>query len=36
MTAAGYNVRINLNSLDDKTAGEKMLVELREFEKKSK
>ena len=35
LTAAGYNVRINLNSLDDKSAGEKMLKELRELEKKA-
>ncbi len=35
LTAAGYNVRINLNSLDDKSAGEKMLKELRDFEKKA-
>ena len=26
LTAAGYNVRINLNSLEDKSAGEKMLT----------
>ena len=35
LTAAGYNVRINLNSLDDKSAGEKMLKELHELEKKA-
>jgi glutamate formiminotransferase/formiminotetrahydrofolate cyclodeaminase len=35
LTAAGYNVRINLNSLDDKSAGEKMLKELLELEKKA-
>ena len=35
ITAAGYNVRINLNSLDDKSAGEKMLKELKELEKKA-
>ena len=28
LTAAGYNVRININSLEDKSAGEKMLAEL--------
>ncbi len=33
LTAAGYNVRINLNSLEDRSVGEKMLVELAEFEK---
>jgi formiminotetrahydrofolate cyclodeaminase len=32
LTSAGYNVRINLNSLDDKSAGEKLLVELGELE----
>jgi glutamate formiminotransferase/formiminotetrahydrofolate cyclodeaminase len=32
LTAAGYNVRINLNSLDDKLVGEKMLAELTELE----
>jgi glutamate formiminotransferase/formiminotetrahydrofolate cyclodeaminase len=35
LTAAGYNVRINLNSLEDKSAGEKMLKELRELERKA-
>jgi formiminotetrahydrofolate cyclodeaminase len=25
LTAAGYNVRININSLEDKSAGERML-----------
>ncbi len=35
ITAAGYNVRINLNSLEDKSAGEKMLKELKELEKKA-
>ncbi len=35
ITAAGYNVRINLNSLADKSAGEKMLKELKELEKKA-
>lgn len=35
LTAAGYNVRINLNSLEDKTAGEKMLKELADWEKKA-
>jgi len=32
LTAAGSNVRINLNSLEDKTLGEKMLAELAELE----
>jgi glutamate formiminotransferase/formiminotetrahydrofolate cyclodeaminase len=32
LTAAGYNVRINLNSLEDRSAGEKMLAELSELE----
>ncbi len=35
LTAAGYNVRINLNSLEDKSAGEKMLAELAELEKRA-
>ena len=35
LTAAGYNVRINLNSLEDRSTGEKMLIELKEFEKKA-
>ncbi len=33
VTAAGYNVRINLNSLEDKSAGERMLADLRDLEK---
>ena len=32
LTAAGYNVKINLNSLADKSVGEKMLEELKELE----
>ncbi|NWG34249.1 MAG: glutamate formimidoyltransferase [Chloroflexi bacterium] len=32
LIAAGYNVRINLNSLEDKSVGEKMLAELVELE----
>lgn len=32
LTAAGYNVRININSLEDKSAGERMLAELAELE----
>jgi glutamate formiminotransferase / formiminotetrahydrofolate cyclodeaminase len=35
LTAAGYNVRININSLDDKSVGEKMLAELVELEKEA-
>ncbi|HAV76854.1 MAG TPA: glutamate formimidoyltransferase, partial [Anaerolineae bacterium] len=32
LTAAGYNVRININSLEDKSVGDKMLAELVELE----
>jgi formiminotetrahydrofolate cyclodeaminase len=32
LTAAGYNVRINIDSLEDKSRGEKMLSELVELE----
>lgn len=32
LAAAGYNVRINLNSLEDKSLGERMLSELAELE----
>jgi formiminotetrahydrofolate cyclodeaminase len=35
LTAAGYNVRININSLEDKSAGDKMLKELKELEKRA-
>src|SRR5215216_1485697 len=35
LTAAGYNVRINLNSLEDKSVGEKMLNELKTYESKA-
>ncbi|NOH02543.1 MAG: glutamate formimidoyltransferase [Chloroflexi bacterium] len=35
LTAAGYNVRININSLEDKSAGERMLAELVELEKEA-
>ncbi len=35
LTAAGYNVRINLNSLEDKLAGGKMLKELKELEEQA-
>ncbi len=32
LTSAGYNVRINLNSLADKAAGESLLAELKQLE----
>src|SRR5215207_4833231 len=35
LTAAGYNVRININSLEDKSVGERMLNELRSLEVKA-
>ncbi len=35
LTAAGYNVKININSLEDKSAGEKMLTELADLEKQA-
>jgi glutamate formiminotransferase / formiminotetrahydrofolate cyclodeaminase len=35
LTAAGYNVKINLNSLADKSVGEKLLEELKELETKA-
>jgi glutamate formiminotransferase / formiminotetrahydrofolate cyclodeaminase len=35
LTAAGYNVKINLNSLEDKSKGEKMLNELKTNEVKA-
>jgi formiminotetrahydrofolate cyclodeaminase len=35
LTAASYNVKINLNSLEDKSVGEKMLEELKEIEAKA-
>jgi glutamate formiminotransferase/formiminotetrahydrofolate cyclodeaminase len=35
LTAAGYNVKINLNSLEDKSLGEKMLTQLKELEVKA-
>ncbi len=35
LTAAGCNVRININSLEDKSLGEKMLAELAELEKEA-
>ena len=31
-TAAGYNVKINVASLEDKSLGEKMLEELADLE----
>jgi glutamate formiminotransferase/formiminotetrahydrofolate cyclodeaminase len=36
LAAAGYNVRINLNSLADKTAGVKLLSELIQLEARAK
>ena len=35
LTAAGYNVKININSLEDKSMGGKMLKEVSELEKKA-
>lgn len=35
LTAAGYNVRININSLEDKSAGDRMLIELAELEEEA-
>jgi glutamate formiminotransferase/formiminotetrahydrofolate cyclodeaminase len=35
LTAAGYNVKINLNTLEDKSVGKKMLTEVAELEKKA-
>jgi glutamate formiminotransferase/formiminotetrahydrofolate cyclodeaminase len=35
LTAAGYNVKININSLDDKSLGDKMLTEVGELEKQA-
>lgn len=35
LTAAGYNVRINIHSLADKSPGEKMLAELAALEKEA-
>jgi glutamate formiminotransferase/formiminotetrahydrofolate cyclodeaminase len=35
LTAAGYNVRINLNSLEDKSAGDRMLKALVKLEKEA-
>ncbi|HET8670030.1 MAG TPA: glutamate formimidoyltransferase [Candidatus Saccharimonadales bacterium] len=35
LTAASYNVKINIHSLTDKSVGEKMLEELKEIESKA-
>ncbi|MBI5946385.1 MAG: glutamate formimidoyltransferase [Chloroflexi bacterium] len=35
LTAAGYNVRININSLEDKSAGDKMLSQLSALEEEA-
>ncbi|HTP00756.1 MAG TPA: glutamate formimidoyltransferase [Anaerolineales bacterium] len=35
VTAAGYNVRINVNSLEEKSASQNMLIELQELEKRA-
>jgi glutamate formiminotransferase/formiminotetrahydrofolate cyclodeaminase len=35
LTAASYNVKINLNSLEDKSRGERMLAELKGYETKA-
>jgi glutamate formiminotransferase/formiminotetrahydrofolate cyclodeaminase len=35
LTAAGYNVKININTLEDKSAGGKMLKELAKLEKEA-
>jgi len=35
LTAAAYNVKININSLADKSAEEKMLEELKKLEAKA-
>jgi formiminotetrahydrofolate cyclodeaminase len=35
LTAAGYNVWININSLEDKSAGGKMLKQLTDLEKQA-
>ena len=35
LTAASYNVKVNLNTLADKSVGEKMLEELKEVEAKA-
>jgi formiminotetrahydrofolate cyclodeaminase len=35
LSAAGSNVRINLNSLEDKSTGKKMLIQLVDLEKQA-
>jgi glutamate formiminotransferase/formiminotetrahydrofolate cyclodeaminase len=35
LTAAGFNVKININSLEDKSAGDRMLKELAALEKQA-
>lgn len=35
LTAAGYNVRINLNSLEDQSVGDKMMNQMKELEAKA-
>jgi formiminotetrahydrofolate cyclodeaminase len=35
LTAAGYNVKVNVNSLEDKTSGEKMVNVLTDMEEKA-
>lgn len=35
LTAAGYNVKVNVHSLEDKSVGEKLLAELKELETKA-
>jgi len=35
LTAAAYNVRINVNSLPDKSAGDEYVTELADLEKKA-
>jgi hypothetical protein len=32
LISAGYNVRININGLSDKTAGESFLIQLKALE----
>jgi formiminotetrahydrofolate cyclodeaminase len=32
LTAAGFNVKININSLEDKSPGDNLLLELAELE----
>ena len=35
LNAAGYNVKVNINSLEDKSVGEKLLNEMKELERKA-